>query len=64
MYNTGKLSRLILKPLLHRDATQRLTSSDLIRRLEQCFSVGETSGAYTIDPGTVVQEQSVVLHGT
>lgn len=55
------LVQLILESLLHRDPNQRLTSSDLIKRLEQDMA---TAGAKTINPGPVVDEQPIVLDGT
>lgn len=55
------VSQQILENLLHRDPGQRLTSSDLIQRLEQDLSTGD---ANTISSGPVVYEQSIVLDGT
>ena len=54
------LVQLILEQLLHRDPNQRLSSSDLIKRLEQDMA---TAGAKTINPGPVVDEQAIVLEG-
>jgi serine/threonine protein kinase len=55
-----QLVQLILKDLLHRDPAQRLSSSDLIKRLEADMA---TAGARTMNPGPIVNQDDVILDG-